>query len=182
MSEKINVETQPNIFQRYLIPEESHLVRIVLQKAGEWGKSKNIFYSRILTVVLAICAVIFSLLNTICYLLQTPVKMLLNIIHLNPLNLIEEFIIDIGSALSSFLFVSFGATFIVAGILFPAVVFPYFSPENTKKSYSQLKYEYQVLKEKYKEQGRELETLRETLINHTDTQLRKNERSFWRFC
>lgn len=187
MSEKINIEMQSNIFQKYLIPEESHWVRTVLQKAGEWGKSPSILYSRVLTVALAVCAVILSLLNTISYILEIPIKILLNIIHLHPLNLITEFINDISSALRSFFFVSFGVTFIIAGVLFPAVVFPYFAPEDPKNSYRSLQNENLKLKDrmqKIETQIHDLEILRESLIKHSDAQNNqtKDISSSWRFC
>lgn len=152
-----NVDPDSNRFQKHLVPEKSSIVRSLLRRAGEWGKCDSMFYSRFLTVALVVGAIVLSLFNTISYLLEIPLKILLNVVHIYPKKLVEDFVVGITCALRSFLFVSFGITFLVAGVLFPKVVFSYFAPNTIETPLTQLYF----LKESLKEEKVKLEKIEE---------------------
>ncbi len=123
-------ENAANPFQKHLIPSESRWVRYVMQKAGEFSRYDNFFTSRALSVACAIAGVVLSLFNTISYLLQAPIRIILNIVTFSPIKLTTDFIQDLVNGALSFAFVSLGVTFVISGLLFPEPIFTNFAPEN----------------------------------------------------
>lgn len=132
MTNPVAAKSDPTFIQRNLIPEKSRYVRFVMQKAADFGSSSNLFYAHVVSVGFAVAAVVMSAFNAISYLLQTPVKILLNIVQFNPLKLVANFVVNLGDVAKSLLFVSLGVTLVVAGFLFPAPIFKHFSPEYYK--------------------------------------------------
>lgn len=130
MSTNVAAQTeQQNPFQRYLIPQESRWVRFVMHQAGEFSRSDNPVTARALSVACAVAGVVLSLFNTISYLLQAPIRVLLNAVTFSPVSLAVNLIQDLKNTTLSFAFVSLGVTFITAGLLFPEPIFTNFAPE-----------------------------------------------------
>lgn len=123
------IDSHYTFWQKSLIPAESVLVRSAMRQAAKWGGSDNFFYSHFLSVACAVCAVVFSFFNGLSYILQIPFKLVLNILRFSPLQAVIDPFLDLRSGSLSFLFVSFGITFIVAGTLFPGPIFTFFAPE-----------------------------------------------------
>jgi len=171
MSESIAaLETQGNVFQKYLIPPESKIVIFLMQKAGELGKNKNFFKSRVFSVALVVAAVVLSFFNAISYLLQIPVKLLLNICRFDPVSFVKNFVEDLSSFARSVVFVSLGVTFVVAGFLFPAEVFSHFAPEEESEALSQRE------NERLKDQNNQLKKDRDLTIDAASHLIRDLEK------
>ncbi|MBS0629937.1 MAG: hypothetical protein JSS30_06945 [Verrucomicrobia bacterium] len=152
----VAVESNTNFIQRNLIPEESRNVRYAMQKAAHFGSSSHPFVSHVVSVAFAVMAVVMSAFNAISYLLQAPIKILLNIVQFNPVAVFTDFAMDIGDLAKSLLFVSLGVTLVVAGFLFPGPIFNEFSPEyyeplevRLEQQLEQAKAKYEELEEKY---------------------------------
>jgi len=124
------IDSGANIFQMYLIPEESKWVRFSMLKAGELSNRSNFFLSHFLSVGCAIAAVAMSFFNTFSYLLQIPFKIPLKIVQFDPIGIVTGIVGDLLGAAKSVVFVSMGATFVVAGLLFPREIFTHFAPEH----------------------------------------------------
>ncbi len=118
-----------NFIQRNLIPEESRNVRYVMQKAAYFGNSDNLLVAHLVSVAFVVMAVAMSAFNAVSYLLQAPIKVLLNIVQFNPLGVITDLVQDLGDVAKSLLFVSLGVTLFVVGFLIPGPIFNLFSPE-----------------------------------------------------
>ena len=127
--------SKPNVFQRYLIPFDSKKVCYLVDKAKDFGCSRNFFYAHFISIALTITAIVFSFFNAISYLLQAPVRILLNVIRLDPLNLLRNFLEDIIDVIRSLFFVSLGISLVVSGFLFPKTIFPYFAPNCNEEEY-----------------------------------------------
>lgn len=123
------ISSEANIFQKYLIPSQSHYVRFSMQKAGVFANRSNFFFSHFLSVGCAIAAIALSFFNTFIYLLQAPFRVLLHVVQLSPFRAIFGFLEDLTNVARSLVFVSMGTTFIVAGLFFPKAVFSHFAPE-----------------------------------------------------
>jgi len=164
--------TSSNFIQRNLIPEDSHYVRYVMQKAAHFGTHDNLLIAHGVSVAFAVLAVALSVFNAISYLLQTPVKILLNIVQFNPIGLVAHPVIDISSCLKSLLFVSLGVTFVVAGFLFPAALFTHFSPEYYEPLEVRLEQKLKVAEDEnanLKAKVKHLDDLNRTLILQSPT-------------
>lgn len=151
MTNPVAAKSDPTFIQRNLIPEKSRYVRYVMQKAADFGSSDHFFYAHVVSVGLAVAAVVMSAFNALSYLLQTPVKILLNIVQFNPLGLVTNFVMNLGDVAKSLLFVSLGVTLVVAGVLFPAPIFKHFSPEYYKPMEQRLKQKLDEANEKIAE-------------------------------
>lgn len=119
---------EANSFQKYLIPEESMVVRYCMQKAGTYASRSNPFLAHFVSVGFAVAAVAISAFNTISYTLQLPFKLLFHVAQLNPYRAVFGVAEDIVNTAKSLVFVTMGMTFIVAGILFPKPIFTHFAP------------------------------------------------------
>lgn len=124
----INGIQYSNLFQRYFIPTESEKVNWLVQKAGTYALSSDVFYKRVISVAYAIAAVALSFFNAISYLLQIPLKLPLNIVRFDLINFVLDPFKDLNSCLRSLLFVTFGMTYIAWGVLTPETAFPFFAP------------------------------------------------------
>lgn len=132
MQSASSVLPQSNFFQTYFIPTESLLVRGLMQKAGEYSLSNDLYYKHLASVACAVCAVAFSFFNAISYLLQIPLKIPLNIVRFDPMSLFLDPVWDLSNCLRSILFVTFGVTYVAWGILRPSTAFPFFAPPKEK--------------------------------------------------
>lgn len=127
--EAVAAKSNTNFIQRNLIPEDSCNVRYVMQQAAYYGSSDTLVVAHFVSIAFAVVAVAMSALNTISYLLQAPIKILLNVVQFNPFGLVADFFLDVGDVARSALFVCLGLTLVVAGFLFPKPIFTHFSPE-----------------------------------------------------
>lgn len=141
--------SEGNIFQKYLIPPDSKWTRVVMQKAGDYATKGNFVTSRVVCVSLTICAIAFSFFNMISYFLEAPIKILLNVVRFNPVDLVTDFIGDLVSIIRSWTFVGLGVTFVVAGLLFPQEIFAKFAPEYEISMQDQLVLYAERLEEAY---------------------------------
>ena len=146
-----STENAPNPFQKHLIPSESRWVRYVMKKAGDYSRYDNFFTSRALSVACAIAGVVLSVFNIITYLLQAPIRVILNIVTFSPIKLTTDLVQDLVNGALSFAFVSLGVTFVIAGILFPEPIFTNFAPANEE-----------TLLGKLEQQEGELEEMKQT--------------------
>lgn len=142
------VESEANVFQKYLIPSESRYVRYCMQKAGIYGNRPNFFYSHIVSVAFAIAAVVMSFFNALSYFVRIPLSILLNIVQFEPIGVVIGLINDCTNVIRSLVFVALGVWFIVAGLLFPKPIFFYFAPEYCDSLETRLMDEVSVLKER----------------------------------
>ena len=140
-------DLQPNLVQKYFIPDESLKVRYCMLKAAQFGNSDRFFSAHFLSVACVLTAVVFSLFNSFSYVLQIPCKILLNIAQFTPIFIIPSIISDLKSCALSLLFVSLGVTFVVAGCLFPKVIFTHFAPEFCETYETRLRNENELLKD-----------------------------------
>ena len=138
-------------FQRHLVPESSDWVRFCLQNAGKFSTGDNFFTSRVYSVACAVAAVVFAAFNMISYTLRAPLRVLLNIVEFSPLKALIDLVSDVRDAVLSFLIVSLGVTFVVAGLIFPAPIFTNFAPECIETLQSQIGDLKQSLKERDEE-------------------------------
>ncbi len=119
---------EANSFQKYLIPEESMVVRYCMQKAGVFANRSNPFLAHFVSVGFAVAAVAISAFNTISYMLQLPFKILFHVAQFNPYRVVVGAAQDLVNTAKSLVFVTMGVTFIVAGTLFPKPIFTHFAP------------------------------------------------------
>jgi len=119
---------EANSFQKYLIPEESMVVRYCMLKAGTYANRSNPFLAHFVSVGFAAASVAISAFNTISYTLQLPFKLLFHVAQFNPYRAILGVGEDLVNTAKSLVFVSMGMTFVVAGILFPKPIFTHFAP------------------------------------------------------
>lgn len=119
---------EANSFQKYLIPEESMVVRYCMQKAGAYANRSNPFLAHFVSVGFAVAAVALSAFNTFSYALQLPFKLLFHIAQFNPYRAVFGVAEDLINTTKSLVFVTMGMTFIVAGTLFPKPIFTHFAP------------------------------------------------------
>ncbi len=127
MSENVIV-SGPNFFQRTLVPADSSLVRGAMREAAKHGTSDNILVRHVVSTAFAVASVALSILNTISYLLQIPVKIVLNIVRFDPKGLVFDFAQSLSDTARSLLMGAFGATYVIGGILFPEEVYGFFKP------------------------------------------------------
>jgi|GEM_PF-2714032 len=126
----VPTDSGANVFQKYLIPEESKWVRFSMLKAGEFANRSNFFLSHFLSVGCAIAAVAMSFFNALSYLLQIPFIIPLKIVQFDLIGIATGISYDLIGVAKSIVFVSMGATFVVAGVLFPREIFTHFAPEH----------------------------------------------------
>ncbi|NGX48122.1 MAG: hypothetical protein K1000chlam3_01512 [Chlamydiae bacterium] len=144
----VGIESEANIFQKYLIPSESRMVRYCMQKAGIFSSCSNFFYAHFVSVGFAVAAVAMSFFNTFSYFLQSPFKIILKIVQFNPIGAVTGFIGDLTNGVRSLVFVSMGVTFIVVGLLFPKAIFTHFAPEYYDSLEARLLQENAMLRKK----------------------------------
>lgn len=150
-----------NFIQRNLIPEESRNVRYVMQKAAYFGNSDNLFVAHLVSVAFVVMAVAMSAFNAVSYLLQAPIKILLNVVQFNPLGVITDFVQDLGDVAKSLLFVSLGVTLFVVGFLIPGPIFNLFSPEYYEPLEVRLEQQLEEANQKMKELEAKYDKLKE---------------------
>lgn len=122
---------EPNIFQTYLIPEKSYYVRWLARTAGEMSLSDSCFSSRCLSLFCAITAVALSIFNAFSYFLEAFMKVPLNIVRFDLCALLLDPFKDLTRCAMSLVFVAFGVTYIIWGLVKPELVFPFFAPPDT---------------------------------------------------
>ncbi|NGX45320.1 MAG: Chromosome partition protein Smc [Chlamydiae bacterium] len=122
------IHTGPNFFQRHLVPADSTLVRGAMRQAAEWSLEDNPVVRHLVSTAFAVAAVALSLFKTISYLLQLPVKILLNVVRFDPIALVLDFAQSLSDTGRSLLMAAFGATYVIGGMLFPEEVYGFFKP------------------------------------------------------
>lgn len=160
------VDLGSNVFQRHLIPPDSLNVRFVMQKAGEYGNSTNIFYAHVVSVGFAIVAVALSFFNAFSYALRTPFNILVNVLSFSPIQVVKDLAGDLTGVAKSMVFVSLGVTFVVAGVLFPQAIFTHFAPEYSDTVEVRLRNEL----EKERKEKQELKTENKHLKDQIEDQ------------
>jgi hypothetical protein len=158
------VNEASTLFQKFFIPANSIWVRRAMKHAALYSQEEGFFYSRCVPVSLAIVAVAFSAINALSYLLQAPVRILLNITCLNPIALVEDMLEDLWSFARSLVFVSLGVTFVAAGLLFPVPIFAYFAPDSSEPYEVRLEIENKDLREKNAYLEQELDQMKEKMV------------------
>ncbi len=153
----VAAKSNPNLLQTSLIPEESRNVRYLMIKAKDFSSSENLLVAHLIPAILAAASVALSAINALSYLLQAPFKILLNIVQFRPLGFFLDFAQDLSNLARSLIFVSLGATLVVAGLLFPKPIFTHFAPEYYQSLPERLKYERDQKLEENKNLGSEIE-------------------------
>jgi len=160
-----------NFIQRNLIPEDSCNVRYLMQQAAYYGSSESVLVAHFVSVSFAVFAVAISAINAASYLLQAPIKILLNVVQLNPLGMISDFFLDIGDLGKSLLFVSLGLTLVVSGFLIPGPIFGYFSPEYYEPLETRLQQQLDLANKKYQDLESKYNELKEKCRDRVEIQL-----------
>ena len=186
------IESEANIFQRHLIPEESRLVRYSMQQAGIYGSRTNVFYAHFVSVGFATTAVAMSFFNAISYFLQIPFRIVLKMVQFNPPGAAIALVEDATNVVKSLVFVSLGATFITAGLLSPKAIFTHFAPEYYDTLEERLKQENSLNQKKIARLEEELSKANQSLDRASfkleeqrkelDALKRSTRRTWWRFC
>jgi len=148
----------PNL-QKELIPSDSVYVRRAMHEAAVWSMEEDPFSSRAVSVAFAAGAVALSAINTVVYLLATPVKLILNIVQLDPAQLMKDLALGPLNAVRSFVFVALGLTFVALGVIIPKTIFSCFDPEFVGTENDRLRDENARLKEEKAELEKKLEEL-----------------------
>jgi hypothetical protein len=169
----VAAKSNPNLIQTSLIPEESRNVRYLMIKAKDFSSSENPLVAHLIPAILAAGSVALSAINALSYLLQAPIKILLNIVQFRPLGFFVDFAQDLTNLARSLLFVSLGATLIVAGILFPKPIFTHFAPEYYESLPERLKHERDQKIEETKNLGGEIGRL--DMLNRDQTVIRRQD-------
>lgn len=164
-----------NIFQKYLIPEESRLIRFCMQKAGLYSESPYFFYAHFVSVGFAVVAVAMSFFNIISYILQIPLKLILRVVQFDPFGIVTGLMTDASQVMKSIVFVSLGATFITAGLLFPKPIFTHFAPEYYETLEIRLQKEKTLLQKKIVSLEEEYKHLMH-MMEKTSILIKKQER------
>lgn len=159
-----------NPLQISLIPEESRNVRYLMIKAKDFSGNENLLVAHLIPAILAAASVALSAINALSYLLQAPIKILLNVVQFRPMGLFIDFAQDLTNLARSLLFVSLGATLIVAGLLFPRPIFTQFAPEYYQSLSERQKHELAQKEEENKKLGGEIG--REKMKNKDQTAIR----------
>jgi len=146
-----------NLLQMNLIPEASRNVRYLMIKAKDFSGSENVLVAHLIPAILAATSVALSAINALSYLLQAPIKILLNVVQFRPMGLFIDFAQDLTNLARSLLFVSLGATLIVAGLLFPKPIFTHFAPEYYQSLTERQKNELDQKEEENNKLGGEIE-------------------------
>ncbi|MDN3505908.1 MAG: hypothetical protein P0S96_01610 [Simkaniaceae bacterium] len=157
-----------NIFQKYLIPEESKWVRFSMLKAGEFANRSNFLLSHFLSVGCAVAAVAMSFFNTFSYLLQIPFEIPLKIVQFDPIGIATGITYDLMGVAKSIVFVSMGATFVVAGLIFPREIFTHFAPEHYLSLEARLSAEVASLQKSSLRKDAEINELNETATKSSE--------------
>lgn len=137
----VAAKSEPNFFQKKLIPEESRNVRYLMIKAAYFSSSEHLFVAHFVSVTLAVAAVALSAINVLSYLLRIPIKILLNVVQFCPLRLFVDLAQDFVNVARSLLFVSLGVAIIVVGFLLPQPFFSSLAPEYYQSYAERLKHE-----------------------------------------
>lgn len=112
----------------YLFPIESVRVRQLMIEAADWSTNPNQFLARVASVAFAVLALLVSTVNIVIYLLAAPIKVLLNIVQLKPIQLFTDLGWDLVNAIRSFVFVALGISLVVSGLIMPEATFACFGP------------------------------------------------------
>ena len=175
LMETSSAVSQGNFFQRNLVPDESNLVRWVMQNAAEAASSDSYPVSRVLSVAYAISAVVISFFNTFTYLLVTSCRILENVIQFEFSNAFWVLGSGLCDTTRSFILGTLGVIYVVAGAAFPEAIYGVFCPSKLPPTVAQqLGDQVEKLEQEAKELRDQVRTLTDPNNNRSQLQARSD--------
>lgn len=170
----MTVESQANVFQKYLIPEKSSMVRSCMKDAAAYGKSSNFFYAHFVSIAFATTAIALSFLNTFSYIFSAPLRIPMEIVQGNLRGVMMGPLEDITNSIRSFVFVAVGITLVMLGFLFPQIL-SHFAPEYSNTLEDRLRQKIDWQEKKITSLEEELKNTKERLLTASDHIVEKEE-------